>query len=168
MFMMKKEIIYQGKRYERFEDLPPEARKAYEQFYALSIDEDQDGIPDVLQGSEGREQTFHWGFERTYRSDPKLMNLEKMPNWLKKIIGAFAKRSLQHMPPPWSVEARVGSSLEESPWEDAWESDERSQPIPQTPPPYEDVSRSRHGLEILLVTLLLLLIGAAVALFLIV
>jgi hypothetical protein len=161
---MGKEFTYQGRRYERFEDLPPEARQAYEQLYALSVDEDQDGIPDVLQGSEGREYTYHWGSARSLGGDQRLADLENMPTWVKKLVRILAQRLLKEMPPPLPPDAVNEDTPTRSSWGDVFEPTEPSQPMSPTRLPYEDVSTSRHGLWILLVTLLLLLVGGAVAL----
>jgi hypothetical protein len=161
---MGKEFIYQGRRYERFEDLPPEARQAYEQLYALSVDEDRDGIPDVLQGSEGREYTYHWGSARSLRGDQRLADLENIPTWGKKLVRVIARRLLKEMPPPLSLDAVDEDALTRSSWENAFTQSELSQSVTPTPLPYEDVSTSRYGLWILLVTLLCLLVGGAVAL----
>jgi hypothetical protein len=161
---MGKGFIYKGRRYERFEDLPPEARQAYEQLYALSVDEDRDGIPDVLQGSEGREYTYHWGSARSLRGDQQLADLEKMPTWVKKIARVIAQRLLKEMPPHLSLEAVDDNTPTRSLWGSAVDPTELSQPISPAPLPYEDVSTSRYGWWILLLTMLCLLVGGVVAL----
>lgn len=45
-------IVYQGKTYERPDDLPPEARAKYEEAMAQLADRNQDGTPDVLENVE--------------------------------------------------------------------------------------------------------------------
>ena len=45
-------IIFNGKSYDRVEDMPPEARQAYERALGLLADKNQDGTPDVLQAGQ--------------------------------------------------------------------------------------------------------------------
>jgi hypothetical protein len=42
------EIVYLGKKYHRLEDMPPEARQAYEQAMSLLADRDGNGMPDIF------------------------------------------------------------------------------------------------------------------------
>ena len=43
-------IIFNGKTYNRLEDMPPEARQAYEQALGMLADKNQNGVPDALEG----------------------------------------------------------------------------------------------------------------------
>jgi hypothetical protein len=45
-------IIYDGKKYDNVEQLPPEARQKYEQAMG-KLDADKDGIPDFIEGMMG-------------------------------------------------------------------------------------------------------------------
>ena len=42
-------ISFNGKNYDRVEDMPPEARRAYEQALGMLADKNQNGTPDVLE-----------------------------------------------------------------------------------------------------------------------
>jgi hypothetical protein len=43
-------IIFNGKTYNSIEEMPPEARLAYEQVAHIMVDKDGNGIPDFLEG----------------------------------------------------------------------------------------------------------------------
>ncbi|GAB4582135.1 MAG: hypothetical protein Fur0022_48910 [Anaerolineales bacterium] len=50
---MTNKIIFNGKEYNRIEDMPPDARQAYEsamgQFSEMFTDSDHDGVPDLFE-----------------------------------------------------------------------------------------------------------------------
>jgi hypothetical protein len=46
-------IIFNGQTYNRVEDMPPEARQAYDQAMGMLADKNQDGKPDAAQWSAG-------------------------------------------------------------------------------------------------------------------
>src|SRR5689334_16571009 len=43
-------IIFNGKTYNSLEEMPPEARQAYEQIANMFVDKNGNGIPDFLEG----------------------------------------------------------------------------------------------------------------------
>ena len=47
---MSAHIIFNGKTYNSIDDMPPEARQAYEKALALLADQDANGVPDFLDG----------------------------------------------------------------------------------------------------------------------
>ena len=47
---MTPKIIFNGKEYNRLEDMPPEARRAYQQAMGMLADKNQNGVPDFMEG----------------------------------------------------------------------------------------------------------------------
>jgi hypothetical protein len=41
-------IIFNGKTYANFDEMPPKERQAYQQLMAILIDQDQNGVPDIM------------------------------------------------------------------------------------------------------------------------
>jgi hypothetical protein len=48
---MSPKFVYNGKEYSSLEELPPELRQVYEQALSSLADRDQNGIPDILEGT---------------------------------------------------------------------------------------------------------------------
>ena len=48
---MEQRIIFNGKIYRNTADMPPDVRAIYEKFDRFFEDANQDGVPDVLQGT---------------------------------------------------------------------------------------------------------------------
>ncbi len=55
---MNTKISFQGKEYNSFEELPPEAKKAFEKLNKVLGDKDQNGVPDIFEGKAGFMETF--------------------------------------------------------------------------------------------------------------
>jgi hypothetical protein len=47
---MQSKIIFNGKEYNSVEDMPTDARQAYESMMGIFADKDQNGIPDIMEG----------------------------------------------------------------------------------------------------------------------
>jgi hypothetical protein len=47
---MSSKIIFNGKEYNSLEEMPADARQAYESMMGIFADKDQNGIPDILEG----------------------------------------------------------------------------------------------------------------------
>lgn len=89
---MAKRFQFQGKSYDRWEDLPPEAQEAYRGLYTLLEDQDRDGVPDALQGRSGS--------LRGFVDEKTLQQLQNMPRWMKVLYGKLARWLAGGMPPP--------------------------------------------------------------------
>lgn len=50
---MKTKIVYNGKEYSSLDELPPEAREAFERAGSALTDKNRDGVPDILEGRPG-------------------------------------------------------------------------------------------------------------------
>lgn len=50
---MQQKISFNGKTYERLEDMPPEIRQAYESVMQVLADQNQNGVPDLFEGALG-------------------------------------------------------------------------------------------------------------------
>ena len=46
-------FVVNGKTYASLDEMPPETRKAYEQAMGMLRDENQNGMPDILEGKPG-------------------------------------------------------------------------------------------------------------------
>ncbi len=59
---MAEKIIFNGRIYHSVAEMSPEARKLYESIIELCVDENQDGVPDLLQrgGLRGIKQAFEF------------------------------------------------------------------------------------------------------------
>ena len=52
---MQQKITFNGKTYERLEDMPPEIRQAYESVMQVLADQNQNGVPDLFEGTLGKQ-----------------------------------------------------------------------------------------------------------------
>lgn len=49
---MNTKITFNGREYDSIEELPPEARQAYQQLQSAFADQDRNGIPDIFEGGK--------------------------------------------------------------------------------------------------------------------
>jgi hypothetical protein len=85
---MSAHIIFNGKTYNSIDDMPPEARQAYEKALALLADQDANGVPDFLDGllngqapGEGMEplNTFSTFSTQIVHNGQTYASVEEMP-----------------------------------------------------------------------------------------
>ena len=55
---MQAKIIFNGKDYSSLDEMPPEARQAYEQMMNVLADRNQDGMPDLFEGLASLQNTL--------------------------------------------------------------------------------------------------------------
>lgn len=153
---MPKSFIYDGKRYERFEDLPPEGREAYEKLHALLKDRDRDGIPDIMQGGDA--ETFGMIDSET------VFAMQNMPGWMKRLLGKFGNYVLRDVPgidPDFRGGRETRVTLQRS---DAAEWSKRIAQA-RTSPARDDFSRARTAIQLVLLALFLITLCAMAVFF---
>lgn len=163
---MEQQYFYKGKGYRSLEEMPPEARQAYERVQKMLEDSDGNGVPDAFEGGGEGMFLVQRGPAHVTANGKPLADLGRLPGWVQKLLQLAIAKDLR----------KLKSGLNDSEWLE--QVAERASGVSRGPaipeknpqpgaPPYEDVSSSRRIVQLLLLAALLLALAAALFLLLV-
>lgn len=100
------QIFFNGKTYNSLEEMPPEARQAFEQLTNMFVDKNGNGIPDFLEGDIVKNISSFYNAAKTINYNGNVYsNVDELPSDVQeKVKTAFAKMGDMGLVSPSSYE----------------------------------------------------------------